>query len=87
MDKDTVICRCQEITYGEVLKAIADGAVSITGVKKRVGTGMGLCQGKYCEKVVAEIICKETGIPMDELLPDTKRAPVRPIPAEAFLVD
>ena len=72
MDKNTVICRCQEITYGEVLEAIREGAVTVAGVKKRVGSGMGLCQGKYCEKLVAHIISEETGLPLDKILPDTK---------------
>ena len=75
MDKNTVICRCQEITYGEVLEAIREGAVTVAGVKKRVGSGMGLCQGKYCEKLVA----------LDKILPDTKRAPTRPIEAKVYL--
>ena len=85
MDKNVVICRCQEITYGDILKAIEDGARTVTGVKKRVGSGMGICQGKYCEKLVAEIIAAETGRPMAEILPDTKRAPARPIDSKAFL--
>lgn len=40
MDDNVIICRCQEITYGEIVKAIEDGAISVTGVKKRVGSGM-----------------------------------------------
>ena len=52
MDDNVIICRCQEITYGEIVKAIEDGAISVTGVKKRVGSGMGSCQGKYCESTL-----------------------------------
>lgn len=85
MDKDVIICRCQEITYGQVLRAIEEGADTVTGVKKRVSSGMGLCQGKYCEKLVARIIAEQTGKPMEEILPDTKRAPVRPIASSVFL--
>lgn len=85
MDDNVIICRCQEITYGEIVKAIEDGAISVTGVKKRVGSGMGSCQGKYCEHLVAQIISEKTGIPVSELLPDTKRAPVRPADAKVFL--
>lgn len=85
MDKSTVICRCQEITYGEVLEAIREGTVTVAGVKKRVGSGMGLCQGKYCEKLVARIISEETGLPLEEILPDTRRAPARPIDAKVYL--
>ena len=46
MDTNTIICRCQDITYGEILQAISDGAETVSGVKKRVGSGMGICQGK-----------------------------------------
>ena len=80
MDDNVIICRCQEITYGEIVKAIEDGAISVTGVKKRVGSGMG-----SCEHLVAQIISEKTGIPVSELLPDTKRAPVRPVDAKVFL--
>ena len=66
MDDNVIICRCQEITYGEIVKAIEDGAISVTGVKKRVGSGMGSCQGKYCEHLVAQIISEKTGIPVSE---------------------
>lgn len=85
MDKNTIICRCQEITYGEVVKAIEEGAVTVAGVKKRVGSGMGICQGKYCEKLVAAIISEKTGLPLEQILPDTKRAPARPVDAKVFL--
>ena len=54
MDDHVIICRCQEITYGEIVQAIAKGATTVTGVKKRVGSGMGICQGKYCEHLVAQ---------------------------------
>ena len=67
MDDNVIICRCQEITYGEIVKAIEDGAISVTGVKKRVGSGMGSCQGKYCEHLVAQIISEKTGISLEEI--------------------
>lgn len=85
MRDDVIICRCQETTYGDVRKAIEEGADTIAGVKKRAGSGMGVCQGKYCEKLVSEIIAAITGIPLEKILPDTKRAPVRPLGADVFL--
>ena len=87
MNQNVVICRCQEITSGDVLNAIKDGALTVAGVKKRVGSGMGLCQGKYCEALVANIISEQTGIPLEEILPDTRRAPARPVDVTAFLED
>mgnify|MGYP004447941417 FL=1 len=87
MNQNVGICRCQEITYGDVLNAIKDGALTVAGVKKRVGSGMGLCQGKYCEALVANIISEQTGIPLEDILPDTRRAPARPVDVTAFLED
>jgi NAD(P)H-nitrite reductase large subunit len=46
-DDNMIVCRCEEITVGEIKKAIKEGARDVVGVKRRVRAGMGLCQG--CE--------------------------------------
>jgi NAD(P)H-nitrite reductase large subunit len=79
MEEDVIICRCQEISRGEIIKAIAEGARTVDGVKRRTRAGMGLCQGKSCQRLVAQIISQETGRSMAELVPPTFRAPVRPV--------
>ena len=63
-EKDIIICRCQEVTKQEILDAIADGAVTVDGVKRRTRAGMGLCQGKTCQRLVAKLIAEQTGRPM-----------------------
>ena len=55
-----VICRCGQVTRGEILEAIRRGATTVDGVKRRVGTGMGRCQGSRCEWKIAKIL-QETG--------------------------
>lgn len=77
--EDLIICRCQEVTKQDILDAIADGATTVDGVKRRTRAGMGLCQGKTCERLVARIISEETGKPMAEILPPKSRIPVRPV--------
>ena len=79
MDNNILICRCQEVTRQEILEAIADGAATINGVKRRVRSGMGLCQGKTCERLVAKILAEETGRNPADILPQTSRMPVRPV--------
>ena len=79
MDNDIIICRCQEVTRQEILDAIADGAVTVDGVKRRTRAGMGLCQGKTCQRLVAKLIAEQTGRPMAEILPPTSRMPVLPV--------
>ena len=86
-DDDVIICRCQEVTKGDIRRAIAEGALTVDGVKRRTRAGMGLCQGKSCFKLVARMIAEETGKPMSELLPATFRPPVRPMPAGIYAAE
>ena len=76
-DKDVIICRCEEVTLGEIEKAIAEGAITIAEVKRRTRAGMGLCQGRTCSKIIAKLISKYTGQPLKDILPSTFRPPVR----------
>lgn len=78
-DDDMIVCRCEEITVAEIKQAIKEGARDITGVKRRVRAGMGLCQGRTCEKLVQQILCKELLITVAETGRATARPPVRPI--------
>ncbi len=74
-----IVCRCEEITEEEVRQAVRDGAISVDAVKRATRAGMGLCQSKTCYINIAKIINRETGRPMDELVPIIHRIPVRPI--------
>lgn len=76
---DLIICRCEEITLGEIKQAIRDGARDVTGVKRRTRAGMGLCQGRTCEKLVQQIIKEELGKIVEEIGTLTSRPPVRPV--------
>ena len=78
-EKNVIICRCEEVTLGDIEAAIADGAASVTGIKKRTRAGMGLCQGKTCQRLVQRILSEKTGVPLRDVLPSTVRSPVRPI--------
>ena len=84
-EDDVIICRCQELTRGDVIRAIQEGATTVNGVKKRIRSGMGLCQGKTCERLIAQILAEQLGRNPAELIPPTYRAPVRPIDIAVFL--
>ena len=51
-----IICRCGQITRGEILDAIARGARTVDGVKRRTGSGMGRCQGSRCSEEIQAIL-------------------------------
>lgn len=58
-----IVCRCERISKGEILDAIhrSLGAVSMDGLKRRVRSGMGRCQGSFCTPKLLEILSAETG--------------------------
>jgi NAD(P)H-nitrite reductase large subunit len=83
-DDDLIICRCEEITRGQIKEAIRNGLQTVSGVKRITRAGMGLCQGQTCERLVTQILARELGRPPAELEPLTARAPVRPLPLSVF---
>ena len=68
-----VICRCETVTEGEIIAAIHSPVppTTVNGVKRRVGAGMGRCQGGFCGPRVQEILAREWGVPMDKILLDS----------------
>ncbi len=59
-----VVCRCEQITEGEILRALRVNpkAKDIDGIKRRTRAGMGRCQGGFCQPTIAEIISKELNV-------------------------
>ena len=83
-DDDLIICRCEEITRGEIKEAIRSGIRTLNGIKRITRAGMGLCQGQTCQQLVARILAEEIGISAAEIDPTTARGPVRPLRLEVF---
>ena len=78
-DDDMIICRCEEITKGEIRKAVHDGMYTLTEIRRYLRTGMGLCQGQTCSKLVKGIVARELKVSPAELEPAGSRDPMRPI--------
>lgn len=64
-DYGKIICRCEEISLGEIKQAINNplGVKTVDGVKRRVRAGMGRCQGGFCMPQVVKTIAEELGEP------------------------
>lgn len=73
---DPIICRCEEIRMSEIIAGIKMGDRTVEAIKRRTRSGMGLCQGKTCSRLIAGIISRETGIGVGEQAPSSKRSPV-----------
>lgn len=84
---DTIICRCEEVTAGEIRSAVAATGrrVNLNEIKKMTRAGMGDCQGRMCMSSVAAMISAMTELSVESLGQMTCRAPVKPIPISAFV--
>ncbi|HDP69017.1 MAG TPA: FAD/NAD(P)-binding oxidoreductase [Candidatus Marinimicrobia bacterium] len=73
-----IICRCENITEGEIVDAIHRnaGATTVDSVKRRVRPGTGRCQGGFCMPRVIEILAREQNQEMDNILKDGLNSPV-----------
>lgn len=83
-DDDMIICRCEEITKGEIRQAVHDGMWTVNEVKRYLRAGMGLCQGQTCQRLIQNIIAGELKVKPAELGLIQGRAPVRPVEIAVF---
>lgn len=67
-----IVCRCEQISEGEIRAAIHRGATTLDGVKLRTRSGMGRCQGSFCTPKTIFILSEELKIPLWEV---TKNGP------------
>ena len=51
-----IICQCEQITRAEIMEAIRRGATTVDAVKRRVGSGMGRCQGGRCTLKIEKLL-------------------------------
>lgn len=67
-----IVCRCEEVTEGEIRAAIRSPVPATTydAIKRRTWLGTGRCQGGFDYPRVMEILAEELGLPMTEV---TKR--------------
>ena len=77
-DDDLLVCRCEEVTNGEIRKAVHEGIFTIEEMRRYLRSGMGLCQGQTCGKLVKTIIASELKVSPAEVVPASSRAPMRP---------
>ena len=69
-DYGEVVCCCEDITKAEVLEAIRRGATTLDAIKRRIGAGMGRCQGSRCQQKMLALLARELGVPEDAVTKD-----------------
>jgi NADPH-dependent 2,4-dienoyl-CoA reductase/sulfur reductase-like enzyme len=77
---ETIVCRCEGITAGELRRVIRDeGAQEANRAKALSRVGMGRCQGRYCGHAAAEIIADAARVPLEQVGRLRGQAPVKPL--------
>lgn len=68
-DYGVIICRCEEISKGEIMDALNApiSVPTVDGIKRRVRPGMGRCQGGFCMPLVTQIISEHENISIHEV--------------------
>jgi len=81
---DTIVCRCEDITIGEIKKGIAAGYKTPKAIKTGMRVTMGNCQGRTCGPIIYDILTLLTGKQPDQTGPFHVRPPLKPLSIEAL---
>jgi glycine/D-amino acid oxidase-like deaminating enzyme len=81
---DTLLCRCEEITFGSVREQIRAGSDTLAALKRNTRLGMGRCQARYCAATAGRLLAELTGRPPEVEQYFAPRPPAKPVPAGAL---
>ncbi|MCD6098699.1 (2Fe-2S)-binding protein [bacterium] len=75
-DDDIIVCRCEDVTLGEIREKIREGLTTTEELKRVLRVGMGPCRGKTCIPIVRRELSRMLSIPIEDVLPPKDRPPV-----------
>ncbi len=83
---NTIVCRCERITKGEIVRLIRAGYRDMNHIKALLRVGMGACGGKNCSELVKRLF-KEEGIAEEEIVPFVERPPLTEVSLAVLAVE
>ncbi len=81
----TIICRCEEVTLGELREAMGEKTGHVGTVKRATRLGMGRCQGRYCGPAAVRLLAGRQGTAIDDRSFFAPRVPIKPVAISAIL--
>jgi bacterioferritin-associated ferredoxin len=81
--EDTIICRCERVTAGEIRELIRAGVRDISEIKALTRTSMGSCGAKTCTPLIHRLF-REEGVPDAEVVDQPKRPLFVEVPLGIF---
>ena len=83
MTDDTIVCRCERVTAGEIRDLIRQGYRDINEIKAVSRAGMGSCGAKTCTALIHRLF-RDEGIPDAEVIDQTPRPLFMEVPLGVF---
>ena len=80
---DTIVCRCERVTAGEIRALIRQGYRDINEIKAVTRAGMGACGAKTCTPLIHRLF-RDEGIPETEVVDNVKRPLFMEVPLGVF---
>ena len=80
---DTIVCRCERVSAGEIRELIRQGYRDINEIKAVSRAGMGACGAKTCTALIHRLF-RDEGIPDAEIVDQIDRPLFMEIPLGAF---
>lgn len=77
---ETIICRCEEVSAGDIRTVVDEGHWEINRVKAMCRVGMGRCQGRMCGLAATEIVAHCSGRDLQGIGRLRGQAPIKPLP-------
>ena len=76
---DTLVCRCEDVTMGDVKRAVKNGYDTPATLKIALRSAMGDCQGRTCGPIIYDVLAALTGREQASIEPLVVRPPVKPV--------
>jgi NAD(P)H-nitrite reductase large subunit len=76
---DTVVCRCEEVTLGQIKDALAKNTFQIKDLKRMTRLGMGSCEGRMCAPSLIEMMRHRFSAPAEKIGYLMPRPTIRPV--------
>lgn len=80
---ETIVCRCERVTAGEIRECIRAGYRDMNEIKAVTRAGMGACGGKTCTALIRRLF-REEGVPLGEVTENVRRPLFVEVPLGTF---
>ena len=77
-NEKTIICRCESVTLESILPVL-ESTIDPSVVKAYTRVGMGMCQGRNCQRQISALIAEKAKISISQITQATPRFPTKPI--------